>query len=132
MHVTSPRSIMVHQDFTSKEVRRVKRLNIDNTKQHHTPHRWLPAKVMYPANSTNRFSWLTCSTRIFFLGGTLSYIYISNITHYQAVLLKFKIVCLQFYTTDVMLYMLFCYLLDRNALLIEHLSFNADILFKML
>ena len=36
--------------------------NIDYAKQHHTPHCWLPAKVMYPANSTKRFSWLTRST----------------------------------------------------------------------
>ena len=33
--------------------------DIDYAKQHHTPHCWLPAKVMYPANSTKRFSWLT-------------------------------------------------------------------------
>ena len=36
--------------------------NIDYAKQHHTPHCWLPAKVMYPANSTKRFTWLTRST----------------------------------------------------------------------
>ena len=35
--------------------------NIDHTK-HHTPHCWLPAKVMYPTNSIKRFSWLTRST----------------------------------------------------------------------
>ena len=29
------------------------------------PHCWLPAKVMHPANSTKRFSWLTHSTSIF-------------------------------------------------------------------
>ena len=39
--------------------------NIDYAKQHHTPHCWLVAKVMYPANSTKRFSWLTRSTPIF-------------------------------------------------------------------
>ena len=38
--------------------------DIDYAKQHHTPHCWLPAKVMYPANSTKRFSWLTRSTSI--------------------------------------------------------------------
>ena len=38
--------------------------NIDFDKQHHTPHCWLPAKVMHPANSTKRFSWLTRSTSI--------------------------------------------------------------------
>ena len=38
--------------------------DIDYAKQHHTPHCWLPAKVMYAANSTKRLSWLTCSTPI--------------------------------------------------------------------
>ena len=38
--------------------------DIDYAKQHHTPHCWLPAKVMYPANSTKRFSWLTRSSSI--------------------------------------------------------------------
>ena len=38
--------------------------NIDYAKQHHTPHCWLPAKVMYSANSTKRFSWLTRSSSI--------------------------------------------------------------------
>ena len=33
--------------------------DIDYAKQHHTPHCWLPAQVMYPANSAKRFSWLT-------------------------------------------------------------------------
>ena len=37
--------------------------NIDYAK-HHTPLCWLPAKVMYPTNSTKRFSWLTRSTSI--------------------------------------------------------------------
>ena len=37
----------------------------DYAKQHHTPHSWLPAKVMYPANSLNHFSCLTRSTLIF-------------------------------------------------------------------
>ena len=36
----------------SKEVRRASKQNIDYTKQHHTPRCWLPAKMMYPANST--------------------------------------------------------------------------------
>ena len=36
--------------------------NIDYAKQHHIPHCWLPAKVMYPASSIKRFSWLTRST----------------------------------------------------------------------
>ena len=43
------------------------RYNINYAKQHHTPHCWLPAKVMYPANSTERFSWLTRSTSIFLM-----------------------------------------------------------------
>ena len=65
--------------------------NIDYAKQHHTPHCrqqsnttswrlmrrannisnthhcWLPAKVMHPANSTKRFSWLTHSTSIWLM-----------------------------------------------------------------
>ena len=28
-------------------------INIDYAKQHHTPHCWLPAKVIYPANSNS-------------------------------------------------------------------------------
>ena len=60
----SPCSIMMHHGFRSKEVRRARKQNIDYTKQHHTPHCWLHAKVMYPANSTKRFSWLTRSNPI--------------------------------------------------------------------
>ena len=64
-HVVSPRSIMVLQGFRSKEARRARKQNIDYAKQHHTPHCWLPAMVLYPAMSTKRFSWLTHSTPIF-------------------------------------------------------------------
>ena len=46
------------------EVRRARKQNIDYVKQHHTPHCWLPAKVMYPANSTKRLSWLALSAPI--------------------------------------------------------------------
>ena len=63
--VVSPRSISVHHGFRSKEVRRARKQNIDCAKEHHTPHHWLPAKVTYPANSSNRLSWLTRSTPIF-------------------------------------------------------------------
>ena len=63
-HVTSPRSIVVHHGLRSKKVRRARKLNIDYAKQHHTPHCCMPTKVMYPANSTKRFSWLTRSTSI--------------------------------------------------------------------
>ena len=59
--VVSPCSTMV------SEVRRrgvQESMNIDYAKQHHTPHCWLPAKVMYPANSTKRFSWFSRSTSI--------------------------------------------------------------------
>ena len=38
--------------------------NINYAKQRHTPHCWLPAKVMYAASSTKRFSCLTRSTSI--------------------------------------------------------------------
>ena len=46
------------------EVRRARKQNIDFVKQHQTPHCWLPAKVMYPANSTRRLSWLALSAPI--------------------------------------------------------------------
>ena len=62
--VVSPHSIMMHHGFRSKVFRYVKS-NINYFKQHHTPLCWLPAKVMYPADSTKHFSWLTCSTPIF-------------------------------------------------------------------
>ena len=50
--------------------------NIDYAKQHYTPHWWLPAKVMYPANSTKRFSSLTRSTSILLMKNVQIYIYI--------------------------------------------------------
>ena len=37
-------------------------------------HCWLPAKVMYPANSTKRFSWLTLSTSILLVKNIQIYI----------------------------------------------------------
>ena len=53
--------------------------NKDYAKQHHTPHCWMPAKVMYPTNLANRFSWLTRSTKIFIVGECSDiYIYISE------------------------------------------------------
>ena len=58
----TPRNIMVCYSLRNKETRRARKQNIKYTKQHHTPHCWLPAKVMYPTNSTKRFLWLTCST----------------------------------------------------------------------
>ena len=77
--MVSPRSITVHHGFRSQEARRARKQNIDYAKQHHTPHCWLPAKVMYPANSTNRFSWLTRSTAIFIVEECSNiYIYIFN------------------------------------------------------
>ena len=48
--------------------------DIDYAKQHHTPHCWLPVKVMYPANSTKRFSWLTHSTSILLMKNVQIYI----------------------------------------------------------
>ena len=62
--VESPSFIMMHHGFRSKEARRARKQNIDYAKQHHTPHCWLPAKVMYPASSTKGFYWLTRSTSI--------------------------------------------------------------------
>ena len=58
--VVSPCSIMVHHGFTSKDVKRagyatsITLLNF-----------LLPAKVMYPVNSTKRLSCLSRSTPIF-------------------------------------------------------------------
>ena len=63
--VVSLRSIMVHRGFISKEVRCARKRYIVCAKQHHTPHCWLPAKVMYLTSSTERFFLLTCSTQIF-------------------------------------------------------------------
>ena len=53
---------MVHHGLEGKRRGVQESKNIDYAKQHHTPHCWLPAKVMYPAYSTKRFSWLTRST----------------------------------------------------------------------
>ena len=72
-YVVWPHSTMVHHGFRSKEVKHAGGQNIDYTKQHHTPHCWLPTMVMHPVISTNRFSWLTHSTSIF--RGTFIYIY---------------------------------------------------------
>ena len=47
--------------------------DIDYAKQHHIPHCWLPAKVMYPANSTKRFSLLTRSTSTLLRMSTRTY-----------------------------------------------------------
>ena len=46
------------------EVRRARKQIIDYVKQHHTPHCWLAAKVMYPVNSTRRLFWLALSAPI--------------------------------------------------------------------
>ena len=53
--VVSPRSIMVHHGLRSKEVRCARKQNNDYAKQHHTPHCWLPTKVIYPANTSPIF-----------------------------------------------------------------------------
>ena len=62
--VASPRSIMVHHCFRSKKARRARKQNIDYAKLH-LSHCWLPAKVMYPGNSTMHFSSLTRSNPFF-------------------------------------------------------------------
>ena len=72
--VISPSSIMVHHGFRTKEVRRARKQNIDYVK-HHTPHCWLPSKVMSPTNSTKHFSWLTHSTNFLLLKNVQIYIY---------------------------------------------------------
>ena len=69
--VVSPRSIMVHHGLRNKKTRRAIKQNIYYVKQHHTPHCLLPAKVIYPVNSTKYFSWLTRSTSIFVVGERL-------------------------------------------------------------
>ena len=63
--VVSPRSIMVHHGFRSKDLRHARKQSIYYAKQNHTSHCWLPAKVMYPTNSTKLLFWLTRSTPIF-------------------------------------------------------------------
>ena len=58
--VISRRSIMMHPGFRRKESMCARNQNIDYAKWYHTPtHRWLPAKMMNPSDSTKRFSWLT-------------------------------------------------------------------------
>ena len=74
--VVSPRSIILHHGFRNKEVRHARKQNIDYANQHHTLHRWLPAKVMCPAYFCIRFSWLTRSASMFFGGNVQIYIYI--------------------------------------------------------
>ena len=56
---------MMQHGFISKEARHASKQNIDYAKQQHSPQFWLPTKVMYPAMSTKRFSWLTHSATIF-------------------------------------------------------------------
>ena len=72
--VASPCSIMMHHcsDLLRRGVQESK--NIDYAKQHYTLHCWLPAKVMYAANSTKRFSWLTRSTSILLMKNVQIYI----------------------------------------------------------
>ena len=59
--VVSPRSIMEHQ--RSKEVTCARKQNIDNATWHSS--QLVAAKLMYPAKSANRFSWLNRPTSIF-------------------------------------------------------------------
>ena len=71
--------------YMASEVKRrgvQKSKNIDYTKQHHTPHCWLPAKVMYPANSTKRFSWLPRSASILLMKNVQIYVYVHFIYIY--------------------------------------------------
>ena len=64
--VLSPRSTMVHHGFRSKEARRVRKQNIVYPKNiTHLTVCWLPAKMIYPANSTRCFTWLSRSTPFF-------------------------------------------------------------------
>ena len=62
----------------SSEVKRrgeQKSKNIDDAKQHHNTHFWLPAKVICPANATKHFSWLTRSASIFLMDNVQMYIF---------------------------------------------------------
>ena len=83
-HVVSPCSIMMHHGFTSNEVKCARKQNINYAKQHHTPHCWLPAKVMLPTNSTKHFYWLTHSTPILLLKNIQIYIIISHYRPFSA------------------------------------------------
>ena len=70
--MVSPCSIMV-SEVNSRGEQESK--NTDYAKQHHTPHCWLHAKVIYPANSTKRFSWLTRSASILLMKNVQIYIH---------------------------------------------------------
>ena len=74
--VVSSCSIMVHHGVRSQQASSARKESIDYAKQHHTPHCWLPAKLMYPSNSTKRFYWLTRSTANLLLENVQIYIYI--------------------------------------------------------
>ena len=74
--------------------------NIHYAKQHHSPHCWLPAKVMYPANSTKRFSWLTHSTSILLMKNVQIYIYRERVPE-NYVLIKLIKKMLHFYDSVI-------------------------------
>ena len=79
--VVLPYTIMVLHGFRSNRQGMQESKNIDYAKQHHTPHCWLPAKVMYPANSTKRFSRLTRSTSNLLMMNVQIYVYV-NMLHF--------------------------------------------------
>ena len=70
--------------------------NIDYAKQHHTSHCRLPAKVMYPANSTKFFSCLNRST---------STLLMKNVQVYETwnYGMPYYMHCYMFYAIDVLL-----------------------------
>ena len=80
-HLVLSRCTMV-SEVKSRGVQETK--NIDYAKQHHNPHCWLPAKVMYPAQSTMRFSWLTRSTSVLLMKNVQ--IFLLFIIHFFAIL----------------------------------------------
>ena len=73
--------------------------DIDYAKQHHTPHCWLPAKVMYPADSTKRFSWFTRSTSILLMKNVQIY-FGTSIVHPLTTLYTIITVSLCFHAAD--------------------------------
>ena len=87
--VVSPRSIVMHHGNRSKKARRERKQN----PKHLTPHSWLPAKVIYLANSTMSFSWLTLSTQVYIVEGRWN-IYTVNVWRIKRCLLYISVLCI--------------------------------------
>ena len=74
--VASPCSIKMHYGYRSNEARRARKH--EYRLRQTTSHCRLPAMVMYPANSTKRFSRFTRSTSILLMKDVQIYIYIRS------------------------------------------------------